>query len=69
MCVFGARVGEVSDSSLQYHSISSANAGIPSLYIARKRPPSNSSWMEWRICLHNAWWASVVLVEMKVARQ
>ena len=27
--VFGARVGEVSDKSLQYHSTLSANAGIP----------------------------------------
>ena len=69
MGVLGARVGEASDSALQYSSTSSTNVGIPSWYIASKRSPSSSSWMERKICLHNVWWASLVLVEMRVARQ
>ena len=68
MGVFGTKVGEVSDKSLQYCFMSSANAGIPSWYIARKRSPFSFLWMEWRICLHNAWWALAVLVETRVAR-
>ena len=68
MGVFDMKVGEASDKSLQYHFTSSMNAGIPSWYMARKRSPSSSSWMEQRICLHNVWWASAVLVETRVAR-
>ena len=67
--VLGMRVEKASDSSLQYHLTSSANVGIPSWYIARKRSPSSSSWMERKICLHNVWWASAVLVETRVARR
>ena len=52
--VLGMRVGEASDRSLQYHSTLSANAGISSWYIARKRSPSSSLWMEQRICLYSA---------------
>ena len=44
--VFSARVEEASDRSLQYHSTSSANAGISNWYMAKKRSPSNSSWMK-----------------------
>ena len=40
--VFGARVGEVSDRSLQYHSILLVNAGIPNWYMAKKRSPFSS---------------------------
>ena len=49
--LFGVRIGEVSDRSLQYHSTSSANASIPNWYMAKKRSPSSSSWMKQRICL------------------
>ena len=49
--MFGVRVGKASDRSLQYCSTLSANASIPNWYMARKRSPSSSSWMERRICL------------------
>ena len=52
--MFGVRVEEVLDRSLQYHSTSLANASISNCYMAKKRSPSNSSRMERRICLQRA---------------
>ena len=41
--MFGVRVKEASDRSLQYCFTSLVNAGIPNWYMARKISPSSSS--------------------------